>query len=210
MDSSGRVTVADQAAFEPQSAFLTEGVTGAAAPFPELWLPAGVSVHQLQGKIARLPAIAAIKARLRAEGLLVSPARTAMVVMVSLTLWAALFVTGGLRLAEGSHNHRPINDLQSLVILSALVCFFTLIASWRRLANLTTFRGAGLLRRLRSAERQSDKEAARLSRAARRPSLPDWRETASDSARESSRRRCSVSRSPASPPSRTSQCGRRC
>ncbi len=163
-DSSGRVTVADRAAFDRQSAFLTEGVAGAAAPFPELWMPAGVSVHQLQSKIARLPVIAAIKARLRAEGLLVSPARTAMVVLVSLTLWAALFVTGGLRLAEGSHNHRPINDLQSLVILSALVCFFSLIASWSRLTNLSTFRGARLLRRLRSAERHGEKEAAWLSR----------------------------------------------
>jgi len=34
VDSSGRVSVADQAAFDRQSAFLAEGVTGAATPFP--------------------------------------------------------------------------------------------------------------------------------------------------------------------------------
>ena len=167
VDSSGRVTVADRAAFDRQSAFLTEGVTGAATPFPELLMPAGVSVHQLQSKIARLPAIAAIKARLRAEGLLVPRGRATMVRIVSLTLWAALFVTGGLRLAEGAHNHRPTNDLKGLVVLSAFVCLFSLAANWSRLTNLTTFRGAGLLRRLRSADRCSEKEAARLSLARR-------------------------------------------
>ena len=164
VDSTGRVSVADRAAFDRQSAFLSEGAAGGATQFPELWLPAGTSVHQLQGKIAKLPAIAAIKARLRAEGLIVSPARAAMVAIVSLTLWAALFVTGGLRLAEGSHNHRPINDLQSLVILSALACLVSLVVIGSRLANLTTFRGAGLVRRLRAAERRSEKEAARQSR----------------------------------------------
>ena len=180
VDSSGRVSVADRTAFERQSAFLTagvdprqlgglrgsilEGVTGVATPFPELWMPAGVSVHQLQGKIERLPAIAASKARLRAEGLLVSRARTAMVWIVSLSLWTALFVAGGLRLAEGSRNHRPISDLQSLVILSALACLVSLVANGKLLAGLTTFRGAGLVRRLRSAERRSEKEAARQRR----------------------------------------------
>ena len=164
VDSSGRVSVADRAAFGRQSAFLSEGATGAATPFPELWMPAGVSVHQFQSKIAQLPAIAAIRARLQAEGLLVSPARAAMVRIVSLALWAALFVTGGLRLAEGAHNHRPINELTGLVVLSAFVCLFSLAANWSRLANLTTLRGAGLLRRLRSAERRSEKEAARQSR----------------------------------------------
>jgi uncharacterized protein (TIGR04222 family) len=157
VDSSGQVSVADRDAFERQSAFL-------ATAFPELWLPAGVSVHQFQGKIAGLPAIAAIKARLRAEGLLVSSARAAFARVVSLALWAALFVTGGLRLAEGAHNHRPINDLKGLVIMSAFVCFFTLAASWSRLTILTTFRGARLVRRLRSAERRSQKEAARQRR----------------------------------------------
>lgn len=166
VDSTGRVSVADRAAFDRQSAFLSEGAADGATQFPELWLPAGTSVHRLQGKIAKLPAIAAIKARLRAEGLIVSPARAAMVWIVSLTLWAALFVTGGLRLAEGSHNHRPINDLQSLVILSALACLVSLVVIGIRLANLTTFRGARLLRRLRAAERRREKEAAWQSPAA--------------------------------------------
>ena len=164
VDSSGRVTVADRAVFDRQSALLNAGVAGAAAPLPELWLPAGVSVHQLQSKIAKLPAMAAIKARMRAEGLLVSRARTATVSIVSLTLWAALFVTGGLRLAEGAHNHRPIGNLQGLVVLSAFACLFSLLAHGSRLTNLTTFRGARLLRRLRSAERRSEKETARQSR----------------------------------------------
>src|ERR1700722_12410175 len=47
VDSSGRVTVADRAAFGRQSALPSEGVTGAAT-IPELWMPAGVSVHQFQ------------------------------------------------------------------------------------------------------------------------------------------------------------------
>jgi uncharacterized protein (TIGR04222 family) len=148
VDSTGRVSVADRAAFDRQSAFLGEGVTSAATPFPELWLPAGVSVHQFQGKIAQLPALAAIRARLRAEGLLVSPARTAMVRIVLLALWAVLLVTGGLRLAEGAHNHRPIGDLEDLVVLSAFACLFTVVSNWSRLGNLATFRGARLLRRL--------------------------------------------------------------
>jgi uncharacterized protein (TIGR04222 family) len=180
VDSSGRVYGADQAAFERQSAFLAEGadpgqlggmrdrilagVTGVAPLFAELWMPAGLSVHQFQGKIAGLPGMAAIKARLRAEGLLVSSARAAMVRMMSLMLWAALFVTGGLRLAEGAHNHRPTGNLQGLVVLSAFVCLFSLAANWSRLANLTTFRGARLVRRLRSEERRREKEAARQSR----------------------------------------------
>ncbi|TVZ03289.1 TIGR04222 domain-containing membrane protein [Trebonia kvetii] len=164
VDTSGRVTAADRAAFDRQSALLSEGVTGAATLFAELWLPAGVFVHQLQSKIAKLPAIAVIKARLRAEGLLVSRARTATVWIVSLTLWAALFVTGSLRLAEGAHNHRPIGNLQGLVVLSAFACLFSLLANRSRLTNLTTFRGAGLLRRLRSAERRTEKETARQSR----------------------------------------------
>ena len=164
VDSSGRVSLADRAAFDRRCEFLRDGVTGAATPFSELWLPAGVSVHQFQGKIAQLPAIAAIRARLRAEGLLVSPARAAMVRIVSLALWAALFVTGGLRLAEGARGHRPIGDLQGLVVLSAFACLFSLAGNWGRLTNLTTFRGAGLLRRLRSEERRSEKEAVRQSR----------------------------------------------
>ena len=104
---------------------------------------------------------AAIKARLRAEGLMVSSARAAMVLIVSLALWAALFVTGGLRLAEGAHNHRPTGDLQGLVVLSVFACLFSLLAIGSRLTNSTTFRGAGLLRRLRSAERDREREAAR-------------------------------------------------
>jgi uncharacterized protein (TIGR04222 family) len=164
VNTSGRVTAADRAAFDRQSALLSDVVTGAATPFPELWLPAGVFVRQLQSKIAKLPAIAVIKARLRAEGLLVSRARTATVWIVSLTLWVALFVTGGLRLAEGAHNHRPIGNLQGLVMLSAFACLFSLLANRSRLTNLTTFRGAGLLRRLRSAERRSEKETAPQSR----------------------------------------------
>ena len=115
VDSSGRVTVADRAAFDRQSAFLTAG-----ADPPQL----GILVHQFQAKIAGLPGITAIRARLRAEGLLVSAARAAMVRIVSLALWAALFVTGGLRLAEGAHNHRPTGDLQGLVVLSAFVFLF--------------------------------------------------------------------------------------
>jgi uncharacterized protein (TIGR04222 family) len=162
-DSSGRVTVADRAAFDRQSAFLNEGVSDVASPFPELWLPAGVLVHQFQAKIARLPAITAIRARLRAEGLLVSSARAAMVRIVSLALWAALFVTGGLRLAEGARGHRPTGDLQGLVVLSAFVFLFSLARNGSRLTNLTTFRGARLLRRLRSAERRREKEFARQS-----------------------------------------------
>ena len=176
VDSSGRVTVADRAAFDRQSAFLTagadprqlggmrgrmlEGVNGGSTPFPELWMPAGVLVHQFQAKIARLPAITAIRARLRAEGLLVSAARAAMVRIVWLALWAALFVTGGLRLAEGAHNHRPTGDLQGLVVLSAFVFLISLARNGSRLTNLTTFRGARLLRQLRSAERRREKEAA--------------------------------------------------
>ena len=160
VDSSGRVTVADRAAFDRQSAFLSEGVNGVATPFPELWMPAGVLVHQFQAKIARLPAITAIRARLRAEGLLVSAARAAMVRIVWLALWAALFVTGGLRLAEGAHNHRPTGDLQGLVVLSAFVFLISLARNGSRLTNLTTFRGARRLRRLRSAERRREKEAA--------------------------------------------------
>jgi uncharacterized protein (TIGR04222 family) len=179
-DSSGRVTVADRTAFDRQSAFLNEGVdprqpggtrgrilegvSGVTTPFPELWMPAGVLVHQFQAKIARLPAITAIRARLRAEGLLVSSARAAMVRIVSLALWAALFVTGGLRLAEGAHNHRPIGNLQGLVVLSAFACLVSLAANWSRLTNLTTFRGARLLRGLRSAERRREKDAARQGR----------------------------------------------
>jgi uncharacterized protein (TIGR04222 family) len=162
-DSSGRVTVADRAAFDQQSAFLSEGVTGVATPFPELWLPAGVLVHQFQAKIARLPAMTDIRTRLRAEGLLVSPARAAMVRIVWLALWAALFVTGGLRLAEGAHSHRPIGDLQGLVVLSAFVFLFSLARNGSRLTNLTTFRGARVLRRLRSAEQRREKEFARQS-----------------------------------------------
>jgi uncharacterized protein (TIGR04222 family) len=164
VDSSGRVHGADRAAFERQSALLSEGVTGESSPLRDLLLPAGILVHQFQRKIERLPGMAVIKARLRAEGLLVSRARTAMVRIVSLALWAALFVTGGLRLAEGSHNHRPISDLQSLVILSAIVCLVSLVVIGSRLANLATFRGARLVRRLRSAERRSEKGAARQSR----------------------------------------------
>lgn len=163
VDSSGRVTAADRAAFDRQSAFLGEGVSGGANPFPELWLPAGVLVHQLQSKIAKLPALAAIKARLRAEGLMVSSARAGMVWIVSLSLWAALFVTGGLRLAEGAHNHRPIGGLEGLVVLSAFACLFSLLGNASRLPNLTTFRGAGRLRRLRSAEQDREREAARQS-----------------------------------------------
>jgi len=164
VDSSGRVYGVDRAAFDRQPGLPTEAGTGAADPFRDLWLPAGVWVHQLQDKIAKRPALAAIKARLRAEGLLVSRARTATVSIVSLTLWAALFVTGGLRLAEGAHNHRPIGNLQGLVVLSAFACLFSLLAHGSRLTNLTTFRGARLLRRLRSAERRSEKETARQSR----------------------------------------------
>lgn len=160
VDSSGRVTVADRAAFDRQSAFLSEGVNGVATPFPELWMPAGVLVHQFQAKIARRPAITAVRARLRAEGLLVSAARAAMVRIVWLALWAALFVTGGLRLAEGAHNHRPTGDLQGLVVLSAFVFLISLARNGSRLTNLTTFRGARRLRRLRSAERRREKEAA--------------------------------------------------
>jgi len=160
VDSSGRVTVADRAAFDRQSAFLSEGVNGVATPFPELWMPAGVLVHQFQAKIARRPAITAVRARLRAEGLLVSAARAAMVRIVWLALWAALFVTGGLRLAEGAHNHRPTGDLQGLVVLSAFIFLISLARNGSRLTNLTTFRGARRLRRLRSAERRREKEAA--------------------------------------------------
>ena len=160
VDSSGRVTVADRAAFDRQSAFLSEGVNGVATPFPELWMPAGVLVHQFQAKIARRPTITAVRARLRAEGLLVSAARAAMVRIVWLALWAALFVTGGLRLAEGAHNHRPTGDLQGLVVLSAFVFLISLARNGSRLTNLTTFRGARRLRRLRSAERRREKEAA--------------------------------------------------
>jgi uncharacterized protein (TIGR04222 family) len=159
VDSSGRVYGVDRAAFDRQSAFLGEA-GGAADPFWDLWLPAGVLAHQLQGKIAKRPGLAAIKARLRAEGLLVSSARTAMVWIVSLTLWAALFVAGGLRLAEGARSHRPIGDLQGLLVLSAFACLFSLLINGGRLPNLTTFRGAGRLRRLRSAERHREKEAA--------------------------------------------------
>jgi uncharacterized protein (TIGR04222 family) len=165
VDSSGRVTVADRAALGRRSAFLSEGVADAPTLFPELWLPAGVSVPQFQGKIAQLSAIAAIQGRLQADGFLVSRTRSAMVRNVSLTLWAALFVTGGLRLAEGALNHRPIHDLEGLVVLCVFFCLYSVAAgNWIRPTDLTTFRGAGLLRRLRSTERHREKEAARQSR----------------------------------------------
>lgn len=163
VDSSGRVYGADRAAFDRQSAFFGEEVTGVSSPLWGLWLPAGIFVHQFQNKIERLPGMAAIRARLRAEGLVVSSVRAALVRIVSLTLWAALFVAGGLRLAEGAHNHRPISGLEGLVVLSAFACLFSL-AAWSRVASLATFRGARLVRRLRSAERRSEKEAARQSR----------------------------------------------
>lgn len=166
VNSSGRVTVAHQAAFGQQSAFLTEGTTGTANPFWDLQLPAGIFVHQLQGKIARRPAIKAVKARLRAQGLLVSRARVITVSAVSLLLWAALFTAGGLRLAEGAHNHRPTGDLQSLVLLSGIACLCSLLVGWGRLVNLTTFRGARLLRRMRSAERQGEEARWRSRRGA--------------------------------------------
>jgi uncharacterized protein (TIGR04222 family) len=183
VDSAGRVTVADQLAFAQQSGFLTGGLPaqdfagwrGAimtrlgpggmpATPFPELWMPSGTSVYQLQQKISRMPGIAAIGTRLRADRLIVSRSRARVIAVTVLLLWAALFVTGGLRLAEGAHNHRPINDLQGLVIVSGVVCLFTMAGLLRSLTHTRTTLGGKLVRQMRTAHRRAAKGPSRWGR----------------------------------------------
>jgi uncharacterized protein (TIGR04222 family) len=159
VDSTGRVRVADKSALGEWS-----GVR-----------PDGARVSMLQQQIARMPDMAAIGQRLRAEGLLLSRARARAVWLTSLALWAALVAAGGLRLAEGAHNHRPTSVLQVLFILSVIAGVFLLPRLSKSIRDARTALGARVLRRLRAAQRRAGRQPSGVGPhrlAAAQPVLP--------------------------------------
>lgn len=159
VDSTGRVRVADESALGEWS-----GVR-----------PDGARVSMLQQQIARMPDMAAIGQRLRAEGLLLSRARASAVWLTSLALWAALVAAGALRLAEGAHNHRPTSDLQGLFILSVIVGVFLLRRLSKSIRDARTALGGRVLGRLRAAQRRAGRQPSGVGPhrlAAAQPVLP--------------------------------------
>ncbi len=109
--------------------------------------PAGMTTHAVRAKISAHAGMKEIAARLRADGLLVSCERLIVMRWLIVLMMSALLGTGIARLIEGHDNHRPINDLMSLVVGSVVFGAWLLSVTLR--SSPTTRHGRWHLRKLR-------------------------------------------------------------
>jgi uncharacterized protein (TIGR04222 family) len=143
VDSAGRLT-AVAGKKRPQA-------TAADRPAVKM-LPDRMRVNDACTWLRSEPGITAIGERLRVDRLLVSAGRLRAVRWVTVAVIAAVFVLGVLRLIEGTSNHRPTGDLQSLFALSIIVDVFVLVFMLRPASTrMSTRRASSLVRRLRTA-----------------------------------------------------------
>jgi len=172
VDSTGKITQASPAELAAWSATCPHGIAVHA-------VPDGLSTQKVQRRLAKDPGIVAIGARLRAERLLMTRSWVIAVLVTSATLWLALMIAGALRLAEGSHNHRPTGYLGGLYFWTVLLGLYSVL--WlRRLQPIRTRAGAEYLKRLGQREvakqvkeqlavqRKAEQAAQRAERKARR------------------------------------------
>jgi uncharacterized protein (TIGR04222 family) len=138
VDSRGTLTPADRTA-------LIGPFAAAGAQIP----PWGMRTDAARDKIGDDPGVRAIGARLTADGLVIASARLSALWWVSGAMTAALLVTGGARLLAGKLNHRPIDDLLSLVMATIVIA----ILAWARIykSSRATRHGKTVLKRLRKA-----------------------------------------------------------
>ena len=135
VDSAGRISRADPARLAAWSAACAHGIAAQA-------VPDGLRAQQVRRRLAKDPGVVAIGARLRAERLLVARSWITAAWVTALALGLALMIAGALRLAEGAHNHRPIENLVSLYFLTIVFGGVSLV-SLARLRPLTTRTIAG-------------------------------------------------------------------
>lgn len=135
VDSAGRISRADPARLATWSATCGHGIAAQA-------IPDGLRAQQVRQRLVKDPGVVAIGDRLRAERLLVARSWVTAAWVTALALGLALMIAGALRMAEGSHNHRPIGDLVNLYFLTIVFGGISLV-SLARLGPLTTRTRAG-------------------------------------------------------------------
>jgi uncharacterized protein (TIGR04222 family) len=178
VDSAGQVSQADPAQLAAWSATCAHGIAAQA-------VPDGLRAQKVRDQLAKDPGVVAIGVRLRADGLLIARSWVIAVRVTALALWLALIAAGALRLAEGSHNHRPTGDLGQLFFLTLLLGLASL-DRLKRLQWAQTRAGAGYLKQLGqqevakqaqaqlsaySKEQQAARQAERKARRAERHAL---------------------------------------
>lgn len=143
VNSTGRIYEADPSArFGPFAASV--GTISAA----------GVTTHALRAAIAGDPGMAAIAARVRADGLVVSAERLNLMRWLIVLMMSALLGTGIARLIEGHNSHRPIGDL--LLMFLASILFGAWLLTLPAKTSPTTRYGRWHLRKLRKSPLVAD------------------------------------------------------
>lgn len=138
VDSKGRLTPADPSALGGPFAAAIGSIPAS-----------GMSTNAVRSKIGSDPGIKEVVARVRADGLIMSADRLTVLRWAFVLLMSALLGTGIARIMEGKDNHRPVGDLVTLVVLSAIIGVWILSAIWKS-ANTTRY-GRYQLRKLRRA-----------------------------------------------------------
>ena len=160
VDSAGKISQADPEQLAAWSATRTHGIAAQA-------IPDGVSARKVREQLAKDPGVVAIGVRLRAERLLIARSWVIAAGVTAGVLWLALMIVGGLRLAEGAHNHRPTGDLTELYFVTFLLGVAAL-GRVKRLQWAPTRVGAGYLEQLGQPEvaKQVQEQLAADSKAA--------------------------------------------
>ncbi len=172
VDSAGEISQADLAQLAAWSATSAHGIAAQA-------IPDGLRAQKVRDQLAEDPGVVAIGVRLRAERLLIARSWVIAAQVTVPALWLALMIAGAVRMAEGSHNHRPTGDLGQLYFLTILLGIAS-IGRVRQLHWAQTRAGAGYLKQLGqpevakqvqaqlTAHRQAERAALQAERQARR------------------------------------------
>lgn len=118
VDSRGRVSEAGRSIPGTRSGQFADS-------FDRVWPhglpPGGERTARARDKLSADPRVTGIGAGLRAQSLLISPARLAWLRIVTGAATAVLLIAGIARIIEGAVNHRPVSYLVMLVIAAGLV-----------------------------------------------------------------------------------------
>jgi uncharacterized protein (TIGR04222 family) len=146
VDSAGKLSKADRLARTGPHADALDRITPAG-------MPDGLRTSAICGKLRSDPAITEICRGLRADKFIVPRRRTAALRLVTVTLMAALLITGILRVIEGVNNHRPVGFLFALIFLGFFCDMFLLVLILALPSSSTA--GSAYLKRLRESRESS-------------------------------------------------------
>lgn len=138
IDSRGRLTEADASALVGPFASSVGSI-----PLP------GMQTHGVRDRVKRDPEMKTMAARLRGDGLVIGAWPIAVVRWLVAAMLAALLVTGVARLMEGRSNHRPVSDLEVMLVVSVFLGFWLLRTVFN--ASQTTRHGRWYLRQQRKS-----------------------------------------------------------